>query len=151
VLAIAEVDTAAKQVNVTIAGRDAVGPLSWSRGYRVQDGDTGYALDLAGVVSLGVLEGRWKTMKTGPGGTAFGADVLQIDVVFQSQAEWNDMRGRILDVDGVDNVNIGALSARSAELGLTYSGGGNALATVLTQQGMTLTQNGNRWSLRPGS
>ena len=148
IVAIAEIDTAAKQVNVTLAGRDAVGPFSWTRAYRVQDGDTGYALELAGVVSLCVLEGRWKVMKTGPGGAAFGADVLQIDVAFQSQDEWNEMRGRLLDLDGVDNVNIGALSARSAEMGLTYPGGGFALASILSQKGMSLIQNGGRWSLR---
>ncbi len=149
VLAIAEIDIAGKLINVTLAGRDAVGPLSWTRAYRVQDGDTGYALDLAGVVSLGVLEGRWKVMKTGPGGTAFGADVLQIDVAFQSQDEWNDIRGRLLDIDGVDNVNIAALTARSAEMGLTYPGGGLALASLLSQRGMKMVQNGGRWSLSP--
>jgi hypothetical protein len=150
VLAIAEIDSSGKQVNVTLAGRDAVGPFSWTKAYKAQDGDTAYAQDLAGVISLGVLEGRWKVMKTGPGGTAFGGETLKIDVLFQSQTEWNDMRARILDVDGVDNVSVGALSAQSAEMGLTYPGGGLALANILSKSGMTLTQNGARWQLRPG-
>ncbi len=146
VLAIAEIDPATKQVHVTLAGHDAVGPFSWKRSYRASDGDTGYALELASVVSLGVLEGRWKALKTG-GAVAQGQDV-DIEVVFDSQDQWNDIRGRVLDLQGVDDVRVGTISARNAQMGLKYPGGGAALAGQLAQQGLTLSQASGQWQLR---
>ena len=67
VVAIAEIDAAASRLNVTMAGIDAVGPFNLKRSYRVFDGDTGYAMELAAVVGQGVLEGRWKALKAGRG------------------------------------------------------------------------------------
>ncbi|MEQ1576543.1 MAG: DUF2066 domain-containing protein [Hyphomicrobium sp.] len=148
VLAVAEIDAATKQVHVTLAGHDAAGPFSWKRSYRASDGDTGYAMELASVVSLGVLEGRWKALKSGGTGVGgFGQDV-EIDVVFESQDQWNDIRGRVLDLQGVDDVRVGTISARNAQMGLKYPGGGPALASTLAQQGLTLSQTGGQWQLR---
>ncbi len=63
VAAIAAPDPSTKRLIVTLIGTDAVGPIFWRRTYRVDTADPGYALDLAAVVSLGVLEGRWKAVK----------------------------------------------------------------------------------------
>jgi hypothetical protein len=49
-----------KKVTVSLAGQDAVGPLTLARNYRL-DGDLAYVSELAAVVALGVLEGRWKS------------------------------------------------------------------------------------------
>ncbi len=65
VMAVAEPDMAAKKLTVTLAGRDAVGPLLLKRTYRISNGDLDYASQLAAVVSLGVIEGRWKAVKSG--------------------------------------------------------------------------------------
>ncbi|NOU07222.1 MAG: DUF2066 domain-containing protein [Hyphomicrobiaceae bacterium] len=72
VAAIAVVDAANNQLKVTLAGRDAVGPISWSRSYRIDSTDPGYTAELAAVISLGVLEGRWKavTVRDQGGGLA---------------------------------------------------------------------------------
>ena len=61
--AVSEVDTAGKQLNVTLAGIDPAGLLSWRRSYRLTDGDVNYAMEFAAVVTQGVLEGRWKVAK----------------------------------------------------------------------------------------
>ncbi len=75
VVAIAEPDAATKRLNVTLVGIDAVGPIHLKRSYKVFDGDTGYAMELAAVVGQGVLEGRWKSFKTGAGAAAYGEQV----------------------------------------------------------------------------
>lgn len=61
------------QIEVMLIGRDGAGPIAWKRSYKIDNGDMAYTLELAAVVSLGVLEGRWKaiTVKgvdTGPAG-----------------------------------------------------------------------------------
>ena len=63
ILAIADADAATKRLNVTLSGIDAVGSFTLPRSYRVYDGDTAYAMELAAVVGLGGAEGRWKAHK----------------------------------------------------------------------------------------
>jgi hypothetical protein len=156
--AVAEVDTAGKQLNVTLAGIDPAGLLSWRRSYRLADGDVNYAMEFAAVVTQGVLEGRWKVAKSeesgqggyaGSSGGGGGAD-FHMAVEFSSFEEWNDLRGKILDLPGVDDVRIGAVSTRSADVSLRYPGGGSGLAAVFARQGLSLTAGGGQWVLRSG-
>ena len=63
-MAVVEPDMTAKKLTVTLAGQDAVGPLLLKRTYRISNGDLDYASELAAVVALGVLEGRWKAVKS---------------------------------------------------------------------------------------
>jgi hypothetical protein len=59
VLAVLEPSADGKKATVSLGGQDAVGPLTLARNYRL-DGDLAYMSELAAVVALGVLEGRWK-------------------------------------------------------------------------------------------
>jgi hypothetical protein len=151
-IAVAEIDTSMKRLHVTLAGDDAVGPLLWRRDYRLTDNDVSYAMELAAVVTLGVLEGRWKAAKSEAFGgvdavTGPGSEVL-VQVEFSSLSEWNELRRQIVDTPGVDDVQIGAVSARSAEVTLRYPGGGQPLANTLARQGLSLRSEGQRWLLR---
>lgn len=154
VVAIAEVDKAAGRVHVTLAGRDAVAPLLWKRSYRITDNDVGYTMELAAVISQGVIEGRWKALKNGefsgggfaPGAAGGLADVM-LDVQFQSMTEWNDIRGRILDLPTVDDVRVGNVSANTAQVMVKFPGGGPALASELSRQGLQMQQSGTGWML----
>lgn len=155
--AVAEADTVGKELNVSLAGIDPAGLVSWRRTYRVADGDVGYSMELAAVVTQGVLEGRWKVAKSEEGGASgggFGAvsggGEVRLAVEFSSLDEWNDLRGRILDTPGIDDVRIGAVSAYSAEVSVRYPGGGDRLASVLSQRGLSLTNGGGVWTLRAG-
>lgn len=153
--AVAEADAASKELNVSLAGIDPAGLVSWRRTYRVPDGDMGYAMELAAVITQGVLEGRWKVAKSEEGGGGSfaangGGGAVQIAVEFSSLDEWNDLRGRILDTPGIDDVRIGAVSTYSAEVSVRYPGGADRLASVLSQQGLSLTNGGGVWTLRAG-
>lgn len=164
VLAIAEPDMAAKRLNVTIAGSDAVGGLLLKRVYRINDGDLDYASQLAAVISLGILEGRWKAVKAGVLDTAAappsnmpvwaasttgtGEDV-RLTVVFGNSDQWDEMRGQLLDTPGVDALNIGSVTDRSADVSLKYPGGAASLAHALGARGLTLANTSSGWVLRP--
>jgi hypothetical protein len=150
VVAMAERDSAAKRLNVTLAGRDAVGAFNLKRTYRLDAADPNYAAELAAVVSLGVLEGRWKSIKTergGAGAMAGGGDLL-IAVEFRGMAEWQDISRRLGGTPGVAELDVAGLSARGARVTLRYDQGPEHLADALAQQGLSLRNVGGGWVLR---
>jgi hypothetical protein len=172
VLAIYEPDPAAKKLHVTLAGYDASGPISLKRSYRVSDGDYTYAGDVAALVSLGILEGRWKAIRA-PAGAATAAayapesaeasgppvwsagaspaagEVVQVVAEFGSLAQWNEMRTQLLETPGVENLEIATVSSSNADLSLQYPGGARALANVLGSRGLRMIDSGAGWTLSP--
>lgn len=164
VLAIAEPDMASKRLNVTLAGSDAVGGLLLKRAYRISDGDLDYASQLAAVISLGVLEGRWKAVKAGilqaaaappsnvpvwaASTTGNGEDVT-LTALFGNSDQWDEMRAQLLNTPGVDALNIGSVSDRSAGISLKFPGGASSLASALGARGLNLTNTSTGWVLRP--
>ncbi|WP_072394903.1 DUF2066 domain-containing protein [Hyphomicrobium sp. CS1GBMeth3] len=158
-LAIAEVDKASGVLNVSIAGIDGAGLVAWRRGYRIENGDVGYAMEFAAVVTQGVLEGRWKVAKLedrGGGGFAYsvgggaGGSEVRMAVEYGSIGEWDDLRRVILDTPGIDDVRIGSVSDTSAEVSVRFPGGADQLASVLSRQGLVLSGGGGYWTLRAG-
>lgn len=152
VAALAEIDTPAKRLNVTLAGTDAIGPFVLKRSYRIPSDGPEYAMELAAVVALGTLEGRWKAVKARARG---GVDVLseagaqvQLQVEFNSLAQWNDLRQQLNETPGVEDLEINAVSARSADVTLKFPGGAAQLAETLAGQGLRMQNIGGFWSLR---
>ncbi len=76
VLVLLEPDLTQKKVNVTFTGRDAVAPFTLRRVYRLDGGDLAYTAELAAVIGLGVLEGRWKAINVRSAPT--GASSMQM-------------------------------------------------------------------------
>jgi hypothetical protein len=163
VLAIAEVDTEGGKVNVLLTGQDAAGPFALKRAYRLNDGDVAYTLELAAVVSQGVLEGRWKAVNStgavaapyaadagGYPAAGFAGDDVSFDAQFASQNDWNAMRRVLLEAPGIDDIRIGSVSAGSASVSVKYPGGGPALAQALAGYGMSLIDTGGLWVMRQG-
>lgn len=152
VVAEAEVDKAAARLHVTLSGRDAAGPIAWKHSYRISDGDVAYAMEYAAVVSLGVLEGRWKAIKARDMGgldvMASPASQIHIQVLFNSAAEWYRLQQDISGRPGVQDFQVGSVSARGAEVALRFPGGGQQLANVLARDGISLTNNGGQWVMR---
>lgn len=152
VLAIAEIDKGAKKLNVVLTGNDAVGSFALKRSLRLH-GDTGYAMELSAVIGLGVLEGRWKAVQADArGGVATIAgpgELIQLQVEFATLAQWNEMRRQLEATAGVEDVEIGTISARSADVSLRFPGGPERLADALAAQRLSLRNAGGLWSLRP--
>jgi hypothetical protein len=157
-IAVAEQDIAAKRLNVTLTGRDAVGAFLLKRAYRLDPADPGYASELAAVVSLGIIEGRWKAIKS-PGGGGGGGDGgavakapagdsdLMIAVEFRGMSEWQDISRKLSATPGVEGLDVAGLSARSARVTLRYADGAERLADALAQQGLSLRNAGGNWVL----
>jgi len=62
VLAVLEPEADRKKLNVVLVGRDSVQNFHLKRVYRMDEGDLAYTAELAAVISLGILEGRWKAI-----------------------------------------------------------------------------------------
>ncbi len=168
VLAIVEPDLAAKKMLVTLAGQDVAGPLFLKRSYRISDGDINYTSELAAIVALGVLEGRWKAVRApavtaayaapesqpawsaSPGGVNSSGlgEPVKFVAEFGSLSQWNEIRTQLLDTPGVENLGILAVSARNAEVSLDYPGGIRGLANALGARGLSLQDNGAGWTLK---
>jgi len=158
-LAVAEQDAAAGRLNVTLTGRDAVGAFTLKRAYRLDASDPGYARELAAVISLGILEGRWKALKSrgggggggGPGAgpvIASGDGDLLIAVEFRGMTEWQDISRKLSAIPGVEDLDVAGLSARGARVTLRYAEGAERLADALAEQGLILRNSGGNWVLR---
>jgi hypothetical protein len=144
VLALAEADAAGRRLTVTLAGRDAVGAFTLRRVYRIDPADPGYASDLAAVVSLGILEGRWKAIKIGGGG---GGGDMRIAVEFHGMGEWQDISRRLAQTPGIEELEVAGLSARGARVTLRFADGPERLAEALAGQGLSLRNGDGGWRL----
>jgi hypothetical protein len=185
VLAYAEPSADGRKLQVTLIGRDALGWLSVTRAYPILDADVGYATELAAVVGLGILEGRWKALKsrspttgtisadgvdgwntttdkdergvgapTGgvpvsqPSSGGWTSDDIEFVVEFRGLGQWQQIRRRLNETPGVEEMEIGQMSARSANVKLRYPGGPERLAGDLSAQGMQLSNQGGQWVLQ---
>lgn len=163
VLALLDPDLAQKRVTVTLVGRDAVAPFHLQRKYRLEGGDLAYTAELAAVIGLGILEGRWKAINVrggppvaaAPGRTPADlprqpgaeAEQLRIAVEFRSMAEWQQISRQLAQTPEVADLDVEGLSARGARIRLSYPGGAPQLAQALAQQGLVLRQGGSGWIL----
>lgn len=152
VVAFARRDGAYLQVK--LVGRDAVGAFVLDRSYKIARGDVDYAGELAAVIAAGVLEGRWKSVKVQESG---GLDTLaqppmavQVYVQYANLQQWQEMRRRLADTPGVEDLQIGGVTARGADIALRYPGGGQALAATLAALGFDMRPNGGTWVIRSG-
>jgi hypothetical protein len=121
------------------------------RAYRLSDGDLAYTLELAAVVSQGVMEGRWKAVSSGVVAapvTAAGGDEISFDAEFAGKEDWNAMRRVLLEAPGIDDIRIGSISPDRASVSLKYPGGGPALSRALASYGISLTDTGGLWVMR---
>lgn len=152
VLALAEPDATGSKLVVTLAGQDAVGPFTLKRAHRIAGGDKAYTSELAAVVGLGILEGRWKAAKAGAIGgvdVTQGAGAIRLLVEFGSLAEWNDIRSRILDAEGAYDIEIGSVSARSAEVMVRHAAGEQGLSEAFARSGLSMAEQNGAWRVRP--
>lgn len=151
IIAYAEPTADGRGLTVILAGRDAVGEVFLQRRYVLDFSEPGFTFELASVVGLGILEGRWKA-RNAPASPALsgaaalaGPEQLQIVVRFNSLPEWQQMRRALAEVPGVGEVNTASLSRRQAQVSVGYSGGVAQLSSQLAAQGFRFVNQGGRW------
>lgn len=159
VLALLEPDPGNRRVRVTLAGQDSVGPFKLVRNYRLEGTDLTYTSELAAVISLAIIEGRWKVTSArgggGSGATGGGVmaaarvqgDALRIAVEFSGMGEWQVISRQLAQTPDVADLEVEGLSARGARVALKYPGGAERLASALTEYGLTLRSAGGGWVL----
>ncbi len=152
ILAIAEPDVAARRLHVTISGVDGVGKIVLRRSWRMDPADAAYAAELAAVVAMGTLEGRWKAVhgRAAAPMPAAGAMLqpVQIFVEFRNFPEWQRIRRQLEEMPGVADFSVGGLSNGAADVALRYPGGGQALSAALGTVGIELRGSGGAWVAR---
>jgi hypothetical protein len=151
---VAFAEQAGGQLQVTLAGQDAVGSFLLRRAYKIAGGDVEYAAELAAVIASGVLDGRWKVLRVQSAG---GLDVLaqapvpvQVVVQYATLQQWQDIRRRLAELPGVQDVQFGGVTARSADVALRFPGGSEALADALQAQGYDVRPSGAGLVVRAG-
>lgn len=154
IVAFAEPDLANKRLNVVLAGRDAVGAFVLKRSWRLALDDVSYAAELAAVVALGTLEGRWKTVQSGNlsgQGVRMSGGMMPVHlyVEFRNMREWQDVRQRLSRMPGLEDFAVGGISARGADVDAAYPGGPEALAAALAGSGFDARQVGSTVQVRP--
>lgn len=158
VVALATATDDGKVLQVLLVGRDWAGDLWWQNRTRIAVDDLAYSAESAAILSLAVLEGRWKSRSapsTPQANVAPAAvwsanqDQFALTAQFGSLGQWQQMRQQISQLPGVQSVQVGQLSTRQAEVTIAYPGGAEALGNALALQGFTLVNEGGRWILRP--
>ncbi|HAN64551.1 MAG TPA: hypothetical protein DCQ79_11970 [Rhizobiales bacterium] len=59
-------------------------------------------------------------------------------VEFSGLKDWQDIRGRLMNVAGIQALEVNSLSARTASITFDYAGSLDRLQTVLNQSGFRL-------------
>ena len=60
---------------------------------------------------------------------------VQLTVEFRNMQQWQEFRRQITGLEGVEDFDVAALSARTADVLLSYPGGEDALAGALAARG----------------
>jgi hypothetical protein len=140
VLAIAEPTADGKTLTTRLFGVDRVGSVSLTRNDPIYKRDMKSTAVRAAAITLGVLEGRWKLVRS-PAGVAGGdAAPTGIDVVveFAGMKQWRDIRARLIKVPGVNGFDVKSLSARTAQVAFQFPGGAERLSRSLAPHGLSL-------------
>ncbi|MGI9408233.1 MAG: DUF2066 domain-containing protein [Hyphomicrobiaceae bacterium] len=140
-----------KKLEITLAGHDAVGRFHLKKSYTIEDEDFLYTAELATIVGLGILEGRWKAVAQPSSGVSVAAgpvEAIRFFVSFNGLGEWQRIRARIAGLPGVSDMNTGTVSARGAEVSMHYPGGMVALQQRVAAEGMYFTNSGGDWVLQ---
>ncbi len=167
VIAVGELDHG--QFVTRLAGTDAVGPITFEQSDK-PTGDAKTAARNAAGIAFGVLENRWKMSQEGEApatevkheeGTGTGAETegksnepaevprnVVAEVEFSGLKDWQDIRGRLMNIAGIQGLEVNSLSARAASITFDYAGSLGKLQTELGQNGFELGEKDGNFVLR---
>ncbi len=151
VLAIAEVDPGMTMMRVTLAGRDAVGPIALERSFKIYGRDVSEAAEQAAAMVLSMLEGRWKLTRLASQGALDGPQELvrlELSAQFSGLKEWQSIRERLQRVPGVQGLEVKVVNPRSAIISIDFPGGGERLSAAASGHGLRVEGAGGSWLVR---
>jgi hypothetical protein len=149
-----------------LAGVDGVGRINYGRSDKVGKEAPKAAQDAASF-AYAVLENRWKATRTAPDPIAAPANyqegmpqpqaapqqgepgrLVTAVVVFAGLKEWQQIRGRLTQVPGLQRLEVNSLSARTASITFDYGGSLGHLQQVLGQNGFSFENREEAFVLR---
>lgn len=167
VIAVGELDHG--QFVTRLSGTDAVGPVTFEQSDKLT-GDAKTAARNAAGIAFGVLENRWKMSQEGEApatevkheeGAGTGAKTegksnepaevprnVVAEVEFSGLKDWQDIRGRLMNMAGIQGLEVNSLSARAASITFDYAGSLGKLQTELGQNGFELGEKDGNFVLR---
>lgn len=149
-----------------LVGTDGAGPLDYGQSETIA-GDVGAAQRAGAALAFAVIENRWKTVQSdepaasevryeesmeppptaeSPGGEV-PRNVVAV-VEFQGLKDWQEIRGRLMNVAGIQALEVNSLSARGASITFDYAGSLGRLQQALDQSGFVFDERGGTFVLR---
>jgi Uncharacterized protein conserved in bacteria (DUF2066) len=150
-----------------LAGTDGVGRINYGRSDKLSGTAPKAARDAASF-AYAVLENRWKATRAAPdpvaapvnyeeGGTpppqaapqqGEPGRLVTAVVIFAGLKEWQQIRGRLAQVPGLQRLEVNSLSARTASITFDYAGSLGHLQQVLGQSGFSFENREEAFVLR---
>jgi len=163
VIAVGQIDHG--QFVTRLAGTDAVGAVTFEQSNQLS-GDAKAVARNAAEIAFGILENRWKVsqereapateVKHEEGGATDEkskepAEVprnVVAQVEFSGLKDWQDIRGRLMNIAGIQGLEVNSLSARAASITFDYAGSLGKLQAELGQNGFEFGEKDGNFVLR---
>jgi hypothetical protein len=166
-LVIAVGETAGGKFVTRLAGADGAGPINYGQSEKI-GGDANAAAREAAAFAFAIIENRWKLAQSGgqPPPTEAGYEEAPAEapatvppqgevprnvvalVEFQGLKDWQEIRGRLMNVAGIQALEVNSLSARGASITFDYAGSLGRLQQELGQSGFLFDERGGSFVLR---
>ncbi len=146
-----------------LAGTDGVGRINYGRSDKLSGTSPKLAAQQAAAFAYAVLQDRWKATRTSPdqvapvryeeGNPAQGRQaepgrLVTAVVQFGGLKEWQEIRGRLAQVPGLQDLEVNSLSARTASITFDYAGSLGRLQKVLADSGFSFENREENFVLR---
>jgi hypothetical protein len=152
-----------------LAGADGVGTINFGRSDAI-GADAKAAAREAAATAFAIIENRWKVSQSGeapatevnyapggepvPGAAGEGAPPAEVprnvvaQVQFSGLKDWQDIRGRLMNVAGIQGLEVNSLTARAASITFDYAGSLGRLQKELDQNGFVFGESEGTFVLR---
>jgi Uncharacterized protein conserved in bacteria (DUF2066) len=152
-----------------LAGADSVGPINFGRSDKLGSDAKATAREAA-ATAFAIIENRWKVSQSGevpptevnyapeaapaPGTAGEGTPQVDVprnvvaEVEFSGLRDWQDIRGRLMNVAGIQALEVNSLSARAASITFDYAGSLGRLQKELDQNGFVFDEREGSFVLR---
>ncbi len=164
VLAVAE--AGGGKLVTRLAGADGVAAINFGRADTLQDDDLHAVTQHAAAIAFGVIENRWKLTQAReapqPVAAAYrtaapepsretGIEVprnVAATVAFSGLKQWQEIRGRLARVAGLQALEVTALNERGASISFDFPGPLDRLQAELDRNGFALEDRNGSFVLR---
>ena len=148
-----------------LAGTDGVGRINYGRSDKFGGAPPKVAAQQAAAFAYAVLENRWKATRASPDQAApvryeegmppqavpqqgEPGRLVTAVVQFAGLKEWQQIRGRLAQVPGLQGLEVNSLSARTASITFDYAGSLGRLQKVLADSGFSFENGEENFVLR---